>query len=71
MHVRMSNMYFLVVLFTKIFTDEHWILISSDVKFLEGFTFIFVVSRRPGQSRITTPRKETDTCRIYSGVAEG
>ncbi|CAK9169146.1 unnamed protein product [Ilex paraguariensis] len=27
--------------------------------------------RRPGQSRITTPRKETDTCRIYSGVAEG
>ncbi|KAF7133444.1 hypothetical protein RHSIM_Rhsim09G0152400 [Rhododendron simsii] len=27
--------------------------------------------RRPGQSRITTPRKETDTCRISSGVAEG
>ncbi|WCJ19341.1 Chorismate synthase [Euphorbia peplus] len=27
--------------------------------------------RRPGQSRITTPRKETDTCRIQSGVAEG
>ncbi|GMH11270.1 hypothetical protein Nepgr_013111 [Nepenthes gracilis] len=27
--------------------------------------------RRPGQSRITTPRKETDTCQIYSGVAEG
>nr|DAD27983.1 TPA_asm: hypothetical protein HUJ06_029451 [Nelumbo nucifera] len=27
--------------------------------------------RRPGQSRITTPRKETDTCRIYSGVTEG
>ncbi|CAL5343438.1 unnamed protein product [Camellia sinensis] len=27
--------------------------------------------RRPGQSRITTPRKETDTCEIYSGVAEG
>ncbi|XP_024970593.1 chorismate synthase 1, chloroplastic [Cynara cardunculus var. scolymus] len=27
--------------------------------------------RRPGQSRITTPRKETDTCHIYSGVAEG
>ncbi|KAK1266866.1 hypothetical protein QJS04_geneDACA015358 [Acorus gramineus] len=24
--------------------------------------------RRPGQSRITTPRKETDTCRISSGV---
>ncbi|RWR83378.1 Chorismate synthase [Cinnamomum micranthum f. kanehirae] len=27
--------------------------------------------RRPGQSRISTPRKETDTCRIYSGVYEG
>ncbi|XP_065870334.1 chorismate synthase, chloroplastic-like isoform X1 [Euphorbia lathyris] len=27
--------------------------------------------RRPGQSRITTPRKETDTCRIQSGVSEG
>ncbi|KAG9149743.1 hypothetical protein Leryth_012456 [Lithospermum erythrorhizon] len=27
--------------------------------------------RRPGQSRITTPRKETDTCRIASGVADG
>lgn len=27
--------------------------------------------RRPGQSRITTPRKETDTCKIDSGVADG
>ncbi|BDA45158.1 Chorismate synthase, chloroplastic [Coccomyxa sp. Obi] len=27
--------------------------------------------RRPGQSRITTPRKESDTCEIYSGVSEG
>ncbi|KAA0036456.1 hypothetical protein IC582_005822 [Cucumis melo] len=27
--------------------------------------------RRPGQSRITTPRKETDTCRILSGVTNG
>ncbi|KAK2425944.1 chorismate synthase, putative / 5-enolpyruvylshikimate-3-phosphate phospholyase [Trifolium repens] len=27
--------------------------------------------RRPGQSRITSPRKETDTCRIFSGVSEG
>lgn len=27
--------------------------------------------RRPGQSRITTPRKETDTCRISSGISEG
>lgn len=29
------------------------------------------MSRRPGQSQITTPRKETDTCRILSGVSEG
>ncbi|KAG5610908.1 hypothetical protein H5410_022189 [Solanum commersonii] len=27
--------------------------------------------RRPGQSRITTPRKETDTCKISSGTADG
>ncbi|XP_057475576.1 chorismate synthase 2, chloroplastic-like [Actinidia eriantha] len=27
--------------------------------------------RRPGQSRVTTLRKETDTCQIYSGIAEG
>ncbi len=27
--------------------------------------------RRPGQSDIVTPRKETDTCRILSGVANG
>ncbi|KAH0451238.1 hypothetical protein IEQ34_018537 [Dendrobium chrysotoxum] len=27
--------------------------------------------RRPGQSRITTPRKETDTCKILSGISEG
>ncbi|MFM8420173.1 MAG: chorismate synthase, partial [Verrucomicrobiota bacterium] len=27
--------------------------------------------RRPGQSSITTPRKETDTVRILSGVFEG
>ena len=27
--------------------------------------------RRPGQSEIVTPRKETDRCRILSGVAEG
>ena len=27
--------------------------------------------RRPGQSDIVTPRKESDTCRILSGVAEG
>jgi chorismate synthase len=27
--------------------------------------------RRPGQSRITTPRQESDTCEIISGVFEG
>ncbi|SDU19826.1 chorismate synthase [Verrucomicrobium sp. GAS474] len=27
--------------------------------------------RRPGQSKIVTPRKEADTCRILSGVFEG
>jgi chorismate synthase len=27
--------------------------------------------RRPGQSKITTPRKETDTCEILAGVFEG
>ncbi|KAF7820126.1 chorismate synthase [Senna tora] len=27
--------------------------------------------RRPGQSRITSPRKETDTCKIISGVYDG
>ncbi len=27
--------------------------------------------RRPGQSKITTPRKETDTCEIVSGVFQG
>nr|ABA90483.1 chorismate synthase [Glycine max] len=27
--------------------------------------------RRPCQSLITTPRKETDTCKIFSGVSEG
>lgn len=27
--------------------------------------------RRPGQSEIVTPRKETDTCRILSGIFQG
>lgn len=27
--------------------------------------------RRPGQSKISTPRKETDTCEILSGVLDG
>jgi chorismate synthase len=25
--------------------------------------------RRPGQSKITTPRKETDTCEVLSGMS--
>ena len=29
------------------------------------------IYRRPGQSRITTPRKETDTCKILSGIYDG
>ncbi|KAF6153349.1 hypothetical protein GIB67_003539 [Kingdonia uniflora] len=37
----------------------------------EGDMQVELDRRRPGQSRITTPRKETDTCRIYSGVADG
>ncbi|KAG5052672.1 hypothetical protein JHK87_004870 [Glycine soja] len=31
----------------------------------------FQETPRPGPSRITTPRKETDTCKILSGVSEG
>ncbi len=27
--------------------------------------------RRPGQSKITTPRQETDTCEVLSGIFEG
>jgi chorismate synthase len=27
--------------------------------------------RRPGQSIITTPRKEEDTCEVLSGVGDG
>ena len=27
--------------------------------------------RRPGQSKVTTPRKEADQCEILSGVFEG
>ena len=27
--------------------------------------------RRPGQSKIVTPRKESDTCQILSGTFEG
>ncbi|KAF9605371.1 hypothetical protein IFM89_016924 [Coptis chinensis] len=36
------------------------------------FTFELTIAfRRPGQSRVTSPRKETDTCRINSGVIDG
>jgi len=27
--------------------------------------------RKPGQSKITTPRRESDLCEIISGVADG
>ncbi|KAL6527107.1 Omega-ctenitoxin-Cs1a [Orobanche gracilis] len=30
-----------------------------------------ILEKRPGQSRITTPRKETDECKISSGIADG
>jgi chorismate synthase len=42
---------------------QHWVLCCSFQAELDR--------RRPGQSRITTPRKESDTCEIYSGVSEG
>ena len=32
---------------------------------------LWLGSRRPGQSRITTPRKESDTCEIYTGKFQG
>ena len=32
---------------------------------------LWLGSRRPGQSRITTPRKESDTCEIYTGKSTG
>uniref|UniRef100_A0A0C9RNI4 Chorismate synthase n=1 Tax=Wollemia nobilis TaxID=56998 RepID=A0A0C9RNI4_9CONI len=37
----------------------------------EGDMQVDLDRRRPGQSRITTPRKETDTCKILSGLSEG
>nr|ATD12180.1 chorismate synthase [Strobilanthes cusia] len=37
----------------------------------EGDMQVDLDRRRPGQSRITTPRKETDTCKIASGIADG
>ncbi|KAJ6983926.1 hypothetical protein NC653_026681 [Populus alba x Populus x berolinensis] len=44
------------------------ILLDFDLLRLTVFQRNFL---RPGQSRITTPRKETDTCKISSGVSEG
>lgn len=41
--------------------------IEVDLDFLQGE----LSRRRPGQSAITTPRKETDTLEILSGVFEG
>jgi len=37
----------------------------------EGVIQIDLDRRRPGQSKIVTPRKESDKCRILSGVSEG
>jgi chorismate synthase len=37
----------------------------------EGFIQSELARRKPGQSRITTQRKEEDLCRILSGVFEG
>src|SRR5687767_6905001 len=37
----------------------------------EGFIQAELTRRRPGQSRITTQRKEDDTLKILSGVFEG
>jgi chorismate synthase len=31
----------------------------------------YVTDRKPGQSRITTPRKESDKAEIVSGVGDG
>src|SRR5689334_23213213 len=37
----------------------------------EGFIQHELERRKPGQSRITTQRKEDDVCKILSGVFEG
>ena len=42
-------------------------LVSLDASFIQAE----LDRRRPGQSKITTPRKEADTCEILSGVFEG
>jgi chorismate synthase len=42
-------------------------LVSIDASFIQAE----LDRRRPGQSKITTPRKESDTCEILSGVFEG
>ncbi|MEG4811853.1 chorismate synthase [Microcoleus sp. F8-D3] len=41
--------------------------VSIDASFIQAE----LDRRRPGQSKITTPRKEADTCEILSGVFEG
>ena len=43
----------------------------NDAKRVELDISTNVMIRRPGQSRLVSPRKETDTCQIYSGIAEG
>ncbi|GAB2286806.1 hypothetical protein Dimus_021199 [Dionaea muscipula] len=54
--------------------DRRYTLVAVSIRFCCLYVRIHIVvhlSRRPGQNRITTPRKETDTCRIYSGVYQG
>ena len=41
------------------------------VEISQGEIQVELDRRRPGQSKITTPRKETDTCEIISGVFQG
>lgn len=40
-------------------------------QFSTFLTFLHENSRKPGQSKITTPRKEDDLCEILSGVVDG
>lgn len=43
----------------------------SGVELSEENIQVFLDRRKPGQSQFTTPRKESDTVQILSGVFEG
>ena len=43
----------------------------SNLSLSEADIQSFLDKRKPGQSDISTPRKESDSCRILSGVFEG